>query len=162
MRYWTKLIFVLLIATSITSCGFKAVLHHELNFTYNFLQNIELIHLTSCEGTYYYNYLKSLLPPVKQAKYFLETKLSYSTTHGFIQKNSDILKEIITIHVIYKLFELRTKKLITSGHFSKTESHTTDLSPYENQINHKTIKKLLAIISAEEVRNQLILFNKKK
>jgi hypothetical protein len=156
-----SLFFVLL---SLTSCGFKPVYKTELNPTNNFIQAIEILPISSPEGANYYNHLKNILPTGHNSKYTLDTSLSYDKDFSIIQKNSDVLREVVTVKVKYKLTESATDKIIVSGEFSRLASYSTNFSPYGNQANQQELQNTLAIMSAEEVRNRLILFieNNKK
>ena len=149
---------------SLTSCGFKPIYKKELNPAGDFLQSIEVAPINSPDGADYYNHLKNILPVTQNAKYLLKTKLSYAKDYSIIQKNSDVLREVVIIKVSYKLLESSTQKLVTSGRFSRLSSFSTNFSPYSNQISQQEIQKSLAIMSAEEIRNQIILFfeNSKK
>lgn len=159
-----KLVLIIISIFSLTSCGFKPIYKKQSNLTYDFLQAIEIIPIASPDGADYYNHLKNILPPGQNTKYYLETTLSYLKDYSIIQRNSDVLREVVTIKVSYKLFETSTQELITSGHFSRLASYSTNFSPYSNQTNQQETQKLLAIMSAEEVRNRIILFfeNRKK
>lgn len=149
---------------SLTSCGFKPIYKKELNQASDFLQSIEVAPISSPEGADFYNHLKNILPVAQNVKYTLETKLSYQKDYSIIQKNSDVLRESVTVRVSYKLLDSNTQKLITSGHFSRLSSFSTNFSPYSNQTSQQETQKSLAIMSAEEIRNRIILFfeNSKK
>ena len=51
-----------------------------------------------------------------------------------------------------------TGKTITSGKFTRLSSNNTSFSPYENLNKNQQTLTNLAIISAEEVRNRIILY----
>lgn len=157
-------LILLIYMLSLTSCGFKPIYKKELNPAGDFLQSIEVAPINSPDGADYYNHLKNILPVTQNAKYLLKTKLSYAKDYSIIQKNSDVLREVVIIKVSYKLLESSTQKLVTSGRFSRLSSFSTNFSPYSNQISQQEIQKSLAIMSAEEIRNQIILFfeNSKK
>lgn len=161
---YLKVVILLIYIFSLTSCGFKPIYKTQSNPTNNFLQSIEITPIASPDGADYYNHLKNILPTEQKPKYKLETTLSYIKDYSIIQKNSDVLREVVTIKVSYKLLDSKTQKLVTSGYFSRLASFSTNFSPYSNQTNQQEIQKLLAIMSAEEVRNRIILFfeNSKK
>lgn len=156
--HYLKVVALLICIFFLTSCGFKPIYKTQSNPINNFLQNIEIIPISSPEGADYYNHLKNILPSEQTSKYHLETILSYGKDYSIIQRNSDVLRELITIKVSYKLLESKTQKLITTGHFTRLASFSTNFSPYSNQTNQQETQKLLAIMSAEEVRNRIILF----
>lgn len=149
---------------SLNSCGFKPIYKRSLNPANDFLQSIEIEPIVSPEGADFYNHLKNILPVAQNVKYTLETKLSFQKDYSIIQKNSDVLRENVTVKVSYKLLDSNTQKLITSGHFSRLSSFSSNFSPYSNQTSQQETQKSLAIMSAEEIRNRIILFfeNSKK
>lgn len=151
-------VILLIYIFSLISCGFKPIYKKELNPTSDFLQSIEVAPISSPEGADFYNHLKNILPVTQNVKYTLETGLSYVKDYSIIQKNSDVLRESVTIKVSYKLLESSTQKLVTSGHFSRLSSFSTNFSPYSNQTSQEETQKSLAIMSAEEIRNRIILF----
>lgn len=157
-------IILLISILSLTSCGFKPIYKKELNPTSDFLQSVEVGPINSPDGADYYNHLKNILPVVQNAKYILKTQLSYTKDYSIIQKNSDVLRESVTIKVLYTLLESSTQKVVTSGHFSRLSSFSTNFSPYSNQSSQQETQRSLAIMAAEEIRNRIILFfeNSKK
>lgn len=163
-KHYLKVVILLVYIFSLTSCGFKPIYKKQSNPTNNFLQSIEIIPISSPDGADYYNHLNNILPPSSNPRYNLETTLSYGKDYSIIQRNSDVLREVVTIKVSYKLIESKTQKLVTSGYFTRLASYGTNFSPYSNQINQQETQRLLAIMSAEEVRNRVILFfeNSKK
>ena len=163
-KNYFKIVSLFLVLFSLASCGFRPIYKTELNPTNNFMQAIEILPIASPEGANYYNHLKNILPTGHNPKYTLSTSLSYDKDFSIIQKNSDVLREVVTIKVKYKLTESATNKIIVSGKFSRLASYSTNFSPYGNQANQQELQNTLAIMSAEEVRNRLILFieNKKK
>ena len=163
-KNYFKIVSLFLVLFSLASCGFRPIYKTELNPTNNFIQTIEILPIASPEGANYYNHLKNILPTGHNPKYTLSTSLSYDKDFSIIQKNSDVLREVVTIKVKYKLTESATNKIIVSGKFSRLASYSTNFSPYGNQANQQELQNTLAIMSAEEVRNRLILFieNKKK
>lgn len=157
-KYYLKIVTLLVCIFSLTSCGFKPIYKTQSNPMNIFLQSIEIIPISSPDGADYYNHLKNILPPAQTPKHHLETTLLYGKDYSIIQRNSDVLREVVTIKISYKLLESQTQKLVTSGHFTRLASYSTNFSPYSNQTNQQEIQKLLAIMSAEEVRNRIILF----
>jgi hypothetical protein len=53
-----------------------------------------------------------------------------------------------------------TGDTITSGQFSRLSSFNTTFSPYSNVVSQQDTQKNLAIMSAEEVRNRIMMFIK--
>ena len=151
---------ILVVATLflLISCGFKPIYKTTNNKTYEFLQEIELTQPSTIEGAEFYNQLKNIIPPSLPAKYILETKLNFSQDFSIIEKNSDALREIITLKVSYILKEKINDKIITSGKFIRLSSYNTSFSTYTNLTQNQQSLMHLAIISAEEVRNRIILY----
>jgi len=163
-KNYFKIIAAFFVLFSLASCGFRPVYKTELNPTNDFMQAIDILPISSPEGANYYNHLKNIFPIGSTPKYTLKTSLSYDKDFSIIQKNSDVLREVVTVKVNYKLTESATDKIIVSGKFSRIASYSTNFSPYGNQANQQEIQNTLAIMSAEEIRNRLILFieHKKK
>ena len=152
---------ILVVATLflLISCGFKPIYKTTNNKTYELLQEIELAQPSTIEGAEFYNQLKNIIPPTAlHANYILESKLQFTQDFSIIQRNSDVLREIVTLKVSYTLKEKMSGKTITSGKFTRLSSNNTSFSPYENLNKNQQTLTNLAIISAEEVRNRIILY----
>ena len=141
----------------LTSCGFRPVYRSE-DTTRKFLEHIEISPITSVNGADFYNHLKNILPYGNEIKYILTNNITFIKDISIIQENSDILREIITVRVTYTLIDKGTGKIITSGKFSRLSSFNTTFSPYSNLVKQQDIQRNLAMISAEEVRNRIMLF----
>jgi hypothetical protein len=151
-------ILIVIVLFFLGSCGFRSVYKTTDNKTYEFLQKIELTPTQTVEGAEFYNQLKNILPPSLAAIYILETKLAFSQDFSVIQKNSDILREMVTLKVSYIVKEKATDRTITSGNFTRLSSYNTSFSLYSNTSTNQQILTHLAIIAAEEVRNRIILY----
>lgn len=149
-----QLIFIILLFFQ-TSCGFtpayKTQNAEDLSF-------IEITPISTIEGTYFYNYLKALLPSSKDPKYVLTTSLAFAQSYNIIQTNSDILRETQNIAVNYQLIDKNSLKIVTSGNFTKMNSYSVNFSLYSNTALRQDSTNLLAENAAEEVRNRLMLF----
>ena len=154
-----RLLAMTVLLVSLTSCGFKPVYKSENNDTHKLLAAIEIVPVSTIEGADYYNHLKNILPHSDKAKYLLDSNLKYTKSYSLIQKNSDPLRELVTIKVTYTLKDRATGKIITSGKFSRISSFNTAFSPYSNLVRQQDTHKNLSIISAEEVRNRIMLFS---
>ena len=156
----TQIRVILIVATLfvLSACGFKPVYKTTDSKTYELLQKIELAPPYTIEGAEFYNQLKNIIPPSLHADYILESKLQFAQDFSIIQKNSDVLREIIILKVSYTLKEKITDKTITSGKFTRLSSYNTSFSTYENLNRNQQTLTNLAIISAEEVRNRIILY----
>ncbi len=142
----------------LSACGFKPIYKTLDNKTYELLQKIEIAPPGTIEGAEFYNQLKNIIPPSLPANYILETKLQFSQDFSIIQKNSDVLREIVTLRVSYTLKEKMTDRTILSGTFTRLSSYNTSFSPYANSTKNQQVLMNLAIISAEEIRNRIILY----
>lgn len=167
LKYILLLIALIASILTLSSCGFRPVYKQyeeseNQNSIFGFLENVYIEPIDSVDGVHYYNHLKNIFPPHKTPKYKLETEISYEKDYSIIQKNSDVLREFVTILVEYKLIEYETEKIITSNKFSRLISFGTNFSPYSNQINQRDTQKMLAIMAAEEVRDRIILFLENK
>ena len=142
----------------LTSCGFRPIYRAENSTTHEFLGNIEISPISSVNGANFYNHLENILPHGNRIKYLLTSNITFLKDISIIQKNSDILREIITVKVTYTLTDKKTGKTITSGKFSRLASFNTTFSPYSNLVKQQDIQKNLAVMSAEEVRNRIMLY----
>lgn len=130
------------------------------NPTFSALENIDITMINSVEGADFYNHLQNIMPHGPAAKYTLTTNCSFMKSISVIQKNSDILREVVTIKVSYELKDKATENKITTGQFSRFSSFNTTFSPYSNVVSQQDKQKNLAIMSAEEVRNRIMMFFK--
>lgn len=156
-----KIVMLLCILLPLTSCGFYPIYAKQDNLIFDLLSNIKIIPLDSSEeGAEYYNHLKNILPLQRhESAYQLNTQLCYVKDYHLTKKHySDVFRECIRIKVTYKLIESNEHKIITSGKFIKVLSINSHSLPYSDYVNQQHTRKLLAIMSAEEVRNRIILF----
>lgn len=153
-RHPLLLVFLLFF---LTSCGFRPVYRAE-DTTRKFLEHIEISPIASVNGADFYNHLENILPYENEIKYILTSNIAFLKDISIIQENSDILREIITVRVTYTLTDKGTGKIITSGKFSRLSSFNTTFSPYSNLVKQQDIQRNLAMMSAEEVRNRIMLF----
>lgn len=140
-----------------TACGFRPV-YDDRSSGRASLASIEVVPVQNVEGTYFYNHLKNLLPPEKDAKYTLNASLSFSRSYNIIQRNSDILRETQTVTVSWRLSERNSSKILTSGSFTRMNSYSTDQLLYSNAIARQESLNMLAENAAEEIMNRLIIF----
>jgi hypothetical protein len=140
------------------SCGFNPAYKVKNNEKSLILSSIEITPISTIEGTYFYNHLKSIFPSTKSPKYILNTQLSFNKSYNIIQPNSDILRETQNINVNYQLLDKQTLKIVTSGNFHKMNSYSVNFSLYSNTVLGQDSTILLAESAAEEVRNRLIMF----
>lgn len=158
---------VLFLASSLclSSCGFSPLYKKDNNSTYLVLANIELNPVDLIEGADFYNHLQNIIPhstSTSATKYTLTTRLTFIKDISVIQKSSDIQRESVTIKVVYNLKDKHTGGLVTSGQFSRVSSFNTTFSPYSHNVHQQDVQKKLAIASAEEVRNRIMLFIENK
>jgi len=159
MKYIHSL-FIIFLLLSINSCGFSSIYKEHNNPTRSALENVDITMINSVEGADFYHHLQNIMPHGPAAKYTLTTNCSFIKSISVIQKNSDILRELVTIKVSYELKDKSTGDTITSGQFSRLSSFNTTFSPYSNVVSQQDTQKNLAIMSAEEVRNRIMMFIK--
>ncbi|MDP4708951.1 MAG: hypothetical protein NWS20_02985 [Rickettsiaceae bacterium] len=159
MQY-IRLLLIVLLLPSLNSCGFNSMYKADNNPTFSALENIDITMINSVEGADFYNHLQNIMPHGPAAKYTLTTNCSFMKSISVIQKNSDILREVVTIKVSYELKDKATENKITTGQFSRFSSFNTTFSPYSNVVSQQDKQKNLAIMSAEEVRNRIMMFFK--
>ena len=156
-RFKFPLLLVVL-SLFISSCGFKAAYRVVDNPTSEFLANIEITPINSIEGAIFYDHMVNILPMHKQSLYILDVKMFFSSDSSTIGQSSDPVRSRLTVNTIYQVKEKESSRIITSGNFSKLSSFSTGFSPYSNLILQQDERKYLAIASAEEVRNRIMLF----
>jgi len=106
----------------------------------------------------FYDHMVNILPMHKQGLYVLDVKMFFSSDSDTIDQSSDPVRSRLTVNTIYQVKEKESSRIITSGNFSKLSSFSTGFSPYSNLILQQDERKYLAIASAEEVRNRIMLF----
>lgn len=151
-------IFLLL---SISGCGFKPLYGNTNLSNSYYLNQIEIQPIESIEGIEFYNRMISILPSKVGSKFLLNVSLIYSSEHGIIQKNSDIIRENLKLYVRYSLINKDTNKTLTTGEFRRISSYSTIFVPYSNTSKNQDSAKNLATSAAEEIRTRLILFFEK-
>lgn len=145
----------------LAACGFSPI-YKDNHQTSQFLESVEMSSNNSVEGADFYNHLKNILPQSNKPRYLLSTNYSFTKATSIIQKTSDVTRESMTIRINYTLKDKLTGKTIASESFSRFSSFNLTFSPYSNEVNQQDIRKNLAIMSAEEIRNRLIMLSKKK
>jgi LPS-assembly lipoprotein len=155
----TKSIIWIFLTFLISGCGFKPLYGKEVNSkSLRYLSQIEISPIQSIEGVEFYNRMSSILPSNTGSKFLLTVSLTYSSEHGIIQKNSDIIRENLKLHVRYSLISQDTRRTLTSGEFRRISSYSTIFVPYSNTVRSQDSAKNLAASAAEEIRTRLILF----
>lgn len=149
--------FLLLILMNLGSCGFKPIYQKDSNY-YQHIQAIDIQPLDTIEGAEFFNHLKNILPSTHNSKYQLITSIAFTENYSIIQNNSDILREIVTVRVNFKLIDKMNKAILLNNSFSRPSSYSTTFSPYSNLIQKQEIHKNLSIMVAEEIRNRIIIY----
>lgn len=148
----------IIILTVLSACGFRPAYKVGNDDNTHILSSIEITPISSIDGTYFYNHLKSILPPSTAPKYILNTTLSFSKSYNIIQPNSDILRETQNISVNYQLIDKQTLKVVSGGNFIKMNSYSVNFTLYSNTVLRQESIAILAENAAEEVRNRLMMF----
>ena len=158
MQYIYSL-FIIFPLLFLSSCGFSSIYKEHNNPTRSALENIDVAMINSIEGADFYNHLQNIMPySPATAKYTLIINCAFIKSISVIQKNSDVLRELVTIKVSYELKNKTTGDRLSSGNFSRLSSFNTTFSPYSNVVSQQDTQKNLAIMSAEEVRNRIMMF----
>lgn len=146
------------------SCSLKPVYYNKYNAQgLSQLNTVEVEKIGSIDGAEFLYHLSNILPRDKSidAKYMLKVEFSNSKLPSVIQKNSDVLWEIINQNVHYRLLDIKTGKEVTSGRFSHTNSYNIDSSVYSSYIASETATEDLTRQAAEEILARLVVyFNK--
>lgn len=143
----------------LSACGFKS-LYNQKDYSHldNNLNAIEIEFPSTIEGQEFYHSLSSILPKKSSIRYILKVNFSSHSFPLAIQRNSDTLIQSIQYMVEYKLFDINTKTILTSGQLKQFNSYNTTFSPYATSLEQLNAAENLARFSAEEIRNRLVLY----
>lgn len=156
----TKLLFLICLIGILQSCGFKPAYQKGERITA--LSSVQVAPQNTVYGAEYYSHLKNIISSHPPYNYTLEGKLTFSKDYDIIQKNSDVLRELLTLKTEYVLKNIHTGKIELSGQFSRFVSYNTTFSPYSTTVEADNLNNSLSIIAAEETRDRLILFFTRK
>lgn len=155
-----KLLFLICLIGILQSCGFKPAYQRGEKMTA--LSSVQVAPQSTAYGAEYYSHLKNIISSQPPHNYTLESKLTFSKDYDIIQKNSDVLRELLTLKTEYVLRNINTGKIELSGQFSRFVSYNTTFSPYSTTVEADNLNNSLSIIAAEETRDRLILFFNRK
>jgi hypothetical protein len=105
------------------------------------------------------NNLYDLLDPDNlkiEAKYFLELDLTKSVSATFITSSGASGRNSLTLEVKYKLYQLKTAKLISEGIISIRDNYDVIENRYSTYISEEFVMSNLTKIIAKDIRNALI------
>lgn len=153
------LLFICLIGI-LQSCGFTPAYQKGDRITA--LSSVQVAPQSTVYGAEYYSCLKNIISSNPPYNYTLESKLTFSKDYDIIQKNSDVLRELLTIKTEYTLRNIHTGKIELSGQFSRFVSYNTTFSPYSTTVEADNLNNSLSIVAAEETRDRLIIFFARK
>ncbi len=156
----TKLLFLICLIGILQSCGFKPAYQKSERMTA--LSSIQVAPQNTVYGSEYYSHLKNIIASQPPYNYTLEGKLTFSKDYDIIQKNSDVLRELLTLKTEYVLRNIRTGNIELSGQFSRFVSYNTTFSPYSTTVEADNLNNSLSIIAADETRDRLIHFFTRK
>lgn len=142
------------------SCSLKPLYSSKYNAQeLNQLNCIEVEEINSIEGSEFLYHLSNILPRNRliDAKYLLKVKFLNSKLPSVIQKNSDVLWEIINQNVQYQLINIETGKKVTTGKFTHTNSYNIGSIVYSNYISSETASDDLTRQAAEEIFARLVI-----
>ena len=142
----------------LSSCGFSAI-HKNDSWRHQLLKEIELKPINSVEGVEFYNHFLATFPKShdnSKIKYILECNIKLDKGFNIVQSNSDILRQKLTIEVVYTVVDKTTKNELLNGKVSRFASYTVSASPYSNYALNKNIINSLSIAAAEEVKKRII------
>lgn len=149
---------LLVVGLFLSSCGFSPI-HKHNSLRHQLLKEIELQPIDSIEGVEFYNHFLSKFPKNhdnSKIKYILECSIKLDKGFNIVQSNSDILRQKLTIEVVYTVFDKTTKDELLNGKVSRFASYTVSPSPYSNYALNKNIINSLSIAAAEEVKKRII------
>ncbi len=153
-----------LILLSLAACGFKPVYKSDADLGNNKLEpltSIEIEPINSIVGAELYQYLLDILPRNNgDAEYILKTEISNISSPTLLRKNSDILRQTLSLTAKYRLVNIKTGQEKISDTFKTSSSYNANLSPYASYIEEQFALENLAKSAAEEIRSRLILYFK--
>lgn len=155
---------ILVCLCMVASCSLKPVYYSKYNVPeLNQLNAIEVEQINSIEGAEFLYHLSNILPKDTslRAKYLLKISLSTTKLPSVIQKNSDVLWEIINQIVQYRLIDINTGKEVTSGRFSHKTSYNINSLVYSSYVESETANQDLTKQAAEEIIARLIVYFEK-
>lgn len=123
------------------------------------LKTVEIGDPNNLEAVHYYNHLKNIMPhsSEKEKKYLLKTSFYFRKNFSLIQKNSDIVRELIQIELSYSLIDKVSNKQELNGTIHRILSYNTTDSPYSNYIEFNNTRRLLLVSCAEHIKNIISL-----
>lgn len=147
-----------------TSCSLQPVYSNKYSTQeLSQLSSIEIEPIASIEGAEFCYYLSSILPRSTTAttKYLLKVKFTNKRLPLILQKNSDVLREVISQTVQYRLVDIVTNREVTTGTFSHITSYSTTALPYHSYIDEEVALKDLTKQGAYDILARLILYFKR-
>jgi len=166
MKYWLnfKQILLVLCVLSLNSCGFSPV-YSASSKSAESLRLVKIQPINSVEGAEFFNsFLNRSIKHNNELdhRYLLECNLNIDKHYNIIQRNSDILRNTITLTVHYKLIDRNTEAILLNSKFSRFSAYNTASLPYNNYASEKNIINNLASFAAEEMLNRLVHFFKEE
>lgn len=147
----------LILIFSLSSCGFRPVYKAD-SYDNSCLSLIEIEPISSIAGAELYHKLSTMIPASKNTKYLLKIIATNSEIPLAMQKNSDVIRQIIYQTLQYQLIDKETGKIVKIEKINRTSSYNTVLSAYATNVeSEKTLENLTRFV-AEEIRTRLILY----
>ncbi len=159
-----RLIIVIIFLPPMVGCTLKPI-YSQKNFVKvcDLLSSIELGTAQNLYEAKLYNRLSDLLinvNPHKKYKLYLE-KGKYNIEPTIIKKDADVKQISVKYNIDYKLVDMLTNKLLTSGSSSIEGSYQILDSAYDSYICEEQLRYDLADKTAGEIFKSLIIyFNK--
>ncbi len=157
----TNLLSLILFLLLCSSCNLRPVYSNFYNAQIlNQLNIIEIEPVQSIHGAQFCYHLSTLLPKSTtiKAKYLLKVSFTSVTFPAIIQKNSDLLRETVVQTVSYKLIDIISNRVLTSGQFKNVTSYDTASLPYRDYMNRETSLEHLVKQAADMLQSRLILY----
>ncbi len=160
MVYKGVFIVTFLCISLLTACKFKPVYTNNTGSINTYLSAIEVEPIDTVAGAEFYYTLTNLLPKTHmvKAKYLLKVSFSNTTTMEILSKSSDVSRELLSQIVYYKLIDIGSGKVLTSGKFRHMTSYGITSTAYTSYIEHERTEEDLTREAATELLERIILY----
>jgi hypothetical protein len=135
-------LILLVIALSLTACGFKPLYAKRDNHNLNNVKVINSFSDNMSKRVCFHidHELQDQFTSNQNSEFVLETKFSHEVYNAALRTDSTVVRKNIIVKVTYKLFKPGEQgKVIDSGSIGLLDSYNTSNSPYSDYISEEEI-----------------------
>jgi hypothetical protein len=135
-------LILLVIALSLTACGFKPLYAKRDNHTLNNVKVINSFSENMSKRVRFHidHELHNQFTSDQNSEFVLETEFSHEVYNAALRTDSTVVRKNIIVKVAYKLFEPGEQgRVIDSGSIGLLDSYNTSNSPYSDYISEEEI-----------------------